>query len=157
MKFEKAKETDIEIIRTLYADAIGSEGCTWDEDYPALWHTKDDYNRDALFCLKTLDGEIIGAISIDKDELVENLPYFHKNGAEIARLVVKKRYQNQGIAKILLKETMVVLKQRGYEYAHFLVSKQHKKALNAYAKLRFNKVGECDLYGGDWWCYEKAL
>ena len=52
---------------------------------------------------------------------------------------------------------MEVLKQRGYEYVHFLVSKDHVKALKAYEKLEFNSVGESDLYGGNWWCYEKKL
>ena len=70
---------------------------------------------------------------------------------------VKEEYQNQGIAGLLLRKAMEVLKQRGYAYVHFLVSKEHTKALRAYEKLNFDKVGECNLYDGNWWCYEKTL
>ena len=157
MEFILAKEEDIEVISGLYRSAIGSLGCTWDEGYPSREHTKADMQRGDLFCLKTETGEIIGAISVDDDKQVEALPCWSKGGAELARLVVKESYQNRGVAGLLLRNAMAVLRQRGYEYVHFLVSKHHKKALKAYAKLEFNNVGESDLYDGLWWCYEKKL
>lgn len=40
---------------------------------------------------------------------------------------------------------------------HFLVSKTNERAMRSYQKLNFKKCGESDLYGEDWWCYEKAL
>ncbi len=40
---------------------------------------------------------------------------------------------------------------------HFLVSKTNERAMRSYQKLNFTKCGESDLYGEDWWCYEKAL
>ncbi len=157
MIFVEAKEGDVKEIRQLYKSAIGSEGCTWSEEYPGIEHTEGDLKRHGLFCLKAENGEVIGAISIDDDELVENLPFFHRDGAELARLVVKESYQNQGIAGKLLEYAMEILRERGYTYVHFLVSKYHKKALRAYEKLHFHKVGETDLYEGQWWCYEKPL
>lgn len=157
MEFLKANEEDRAVITALYKSAIGSLGCTWNDDYPSLEHTESDMARDGLFCLKNESGEIIGAISIDDDAQVEELPCWSKNGAELARLVVKEEYQNQGIAGLLLRKAMEVLKQRGYAYVHFLVSKEHTKALRAYEKLNFDKVGECNLYDGNWWCYEKTL
>lgn len=157
MEFLKANERDKAVITALYKNAIGSMGCTWDENYPSLEHTESDIARDDLFCLKNESGEIIGAISIDDDAQVQELSFWSENGAELARLVVKEEYQNQGIAGLLLRNAMEVLKQRGYEYIHFLVSKEHTKALRAYDKLHFDKVGECNLYDGNWWCYEKKL
>ena len=157
MEFLVAKEEDLEMIASLYKAAIGSMGCTWSEHYPTKEHTMGDFERKDLFCLKTKEGEIVGAISIDDDKEVENLMCWQKNGAELSRLVVKENYQNQGIAGLLLKEAMKILKERGYEYVHFLVSKAHTKALKAYAKLEFSNVGESDLYEGSWWCYEKKL
>lgn len=157
MEFVLAREDDLEFISSLYKKAIGSVGCTWSEEYPSKEHTLGDLKRGDLFCLKTENGEIIGAISVDDDKQVENLPCWSENGAELARLVVKEEYQNQGVAGKLLKEAMEVLKERGYDYIHFLVSKHHTKALRAYEKLQFQNVGESDLYAGDWWCYEKKL
>jgi len=157
MEFLLAKEEDLDTIIGLYKAAIGSEGCTWSEHYPTKEHTMGDLERKDLFCLKAKNGEIVGAISIDDDKEVEKLICFQENGAELSRLVVKENYQNQGIAGLLLKEAMGVLKKRGYAYVHFLVSKNHTKALRAYAKIGFDNVGQSDLYEGDWWCYEKKL
>ena len=157
MDFFKAKENDIEIICGLYKEAMGTAGCTWDEHYPSVEHTKGDLERGDLYCLKTDQGEIIGAISIDDDKLVDELKCWSENGAELSRLVVKENYQNQGIAGKLLTEAMAVLRERGFAYVHFLVSKSHIKALRAYSKLGFDNVGESDLYDGNWWCYEKKL
>lgn len=157
MEFLLAKEEDMDEITGLYKAAIGSMGCTWNEHYPTKEHTMEDMQRGDLFCLKTDSGEIVGVIAIDNDQEVAALKCWSQNGAELSRLVVKEDYQNQGIAGVLLKETMDVLKQRGYTYVHFLVNKFHTKALRAYDKLLFNNVGESDLYDGIWWCFEKKL
>ena len=157
MVFLQAKEADLEEITGLYKSAIGSMGCTWNENYPSYEHTNGDLERGDLFCLKNENGEIVGAISIDDDDAVEELACWSPNGAELSRLVVRETYQNQGIAGELLRFAMGVLRERGYSYVHFLVSKKHEKALRAYGKLRFDNVGQSDLYEGDWWCYEKKL
>ena len=78
-------------------------------------------------------------------------------GAELARLVVKATYQNQGIAKQLLQSGMKELAQRGYGSVHFLVSKTNERALRAYEPLGFENRGEWFGYEHDWLCYEKAL
>jgi len=158
--FRSANEKDLEEIRELYTSAIGSPGCTWDEGYPNAECTRADWERGDLFCLKTEDGEIAGAIAVDADAIVEKLPCWTTSlqpGAELARLVVKESYQNQGIAKQLLQCGMKELTKRGYRSVHFLVSKTNERALRAYEPLGFNNRGEWSGYDHDWWCYEKAL
>ncbi len=158
--FQHASEKDLKVIRALYADAIGSPGCTWDEGYPDAECTRADWARGDLYCIKTETGEIIGAVSVDVDEIVEKLPCWTitlQPGAELARLVVKESYQNQGIAKNLLQCGMKELAKRGYRSVHFLVSKTNERALRAYEPLGFNNRGEWSGYDHDWWCYEKAL
>lgn len=160
MYFLNATKEDIGKIRELYHAAIGSPGCTWSQDYPNEDDTMGDFERNDLFCLKNDDGEIIGAISIDDDELVESLSCWDKSlrpVAELSRLVVKEEYRNQGIARQLLTCGMQELEKRGYKGAHFLVSKNNERALRSYAKLDFHNCGESDLYDGNWWCYEKDL
>ena len=122
MEFMLAKKEDMEIITSLYKAAIGSLGCTWNEHYPTREHTQADLERGDLYCIKTESGEIIGVIAIDDDKEVETLECWSKNGAELSRLVVRENYQNQGIAGQLLKETMAVLKKRGYSYGFFKVA-----------------------------------
>lgn len=158
--FQKAIKEDIDKISALYSAAIGTDGCTWSLDYPNAEITTGDYERGDLFCLKTEEGEIVGAISVDDDIEVERLACWSKElmpVAELSRLVVKKEYQNQGIARQLLQSGMIELKNRGCRGVHFLVSPGNARALRSYAKLNFSHCGECDLYEHHWYCYEKRL
>ncbi len=160
MNFKIAVMDDIEEITKLYHAAIGRPGCTWSMDYPNEEITQGDLNRNALFCLKNDAGEIIGAVSIDDDKVVEGLSFWTADlqpGAELARLVVKEEYENRGIARQLLIYAMRELAKRGYKSVHFLVSKTNDRALRSYAKLHFTNRGEVDLFGEHWWCYEKPL
>ena len=52
---------------------------------------------------------------------------------------------------------MEELKNRGYKAVHLLVAKDNVKALRSYDKLNFKNVGECELWGHMYWCYEKEL
>ena len=101
IKLYQAAENEIEEITKLYEQAKGSEYCTWDEHYPNIEITRQDLKRNDLFCMKTETGEIVGAISIDDDKEVEGLSCWSdklKPSVEIARLVVKKEWQNKKIA-----------------------------------------------------------
>lgn len=160
MEFKNATKEDIGEVTKLYHAAIGSPGCTWSMDYPNEEITQGDLERNALFCLKNDAGEIIGAVSVDDDKVVEELSCWTADlqpGAELARLVVKEKYQNCGIARQLLIYAMQELAKQGYKSVHFLVSKTNERALQSYAKLDFTNCGEADLFGEQWWCYEKAL
>jgi ribosomal protein S18 acetylase RimI-like enzyme len=160
MEFRKAKQEDILEIQKLYRAAIGSPGCTWSEEYPNEDMTRGDLEREDLFCIEHETGEIIGAVSVDDDKIVENLPCWKASlqpGAELARLVVKETWQNRGIAGVLLRGGMDVLRKRGCCSVYFLVSKTNERALRAYRKLDFQNRGEIALYGESWWCYEKRL
>lgn len=160
MEFVNATYEDKEELMKLYRSAIGEDGSTWTMDYPNEEICDKDLLRGDLFCLKNEDGLIIGAISIDDDKMVEALDCWSKNlspSRELARVIVRKEYRNNGIARTLLLSVMEELKKRGNRGVHFLVSKTNYKAINSYAALEFENKGECDLYDGDWWCYEKAL
>lgn len=158
--FSLATEGDQKEILSLYRSAIGTEGCTWSMEYPNEDILKDDIERQSIFCMKNQSGEIVGSISIDVDEAVGKLACWAeslKPAAELARLGVKRQYQNMGIAKLLLKGAMRELTHRGYKGVHFLVSKTNERAIRAYAGMGFRVSGECNLYGENWWCYEKEL
>ena len=160
IKLCQASKDDTEEITKLYEQAKGTEYCTWDEHYPNSEITADDLKRNALFCMKTETGEIVGAVSIDDDKEVEKLTCWSealKPGVEVARLVVKEEWQNNKIAGKMLEELLMIIADRGFKSAHYLVDKNHKKALAAYKRLNFNCVGESTLYDGNWWCYEREI
>ncbi|MDO4167575.1 MAG: GNAT family N-acetyltransferase [Eubacteriales bacterium] len=160
MKFMHSTVEDKAEILQLYRSLVGTEFCAWTDEYPGEAEIEGDLSRDALFCMKDREGKIIGVISIDQDEAVEALPCWTeawKPAGELSRLGVRPENQNQGMARQLLQHGMDELKRQGKRSVHFLVCKTNRKAMRSYDKLDFNIVGECELFGEKWWCYEKAL
>ena len=66
-------------------------------------------------------------------------------------------FQHEGMAREMLKYGMQELKKRGYQSVHFLVNKENKKALRSYAVFQFPVVGECEMFGQPFFCYESKL
>lgn len=160
MKFERATSADKENILALYRSLVGTEFCAWTQDYPNEGDIEGDLSRNALFCLRGIEGDIVGVISIEHDEEVDRLPCWSeelKPAAELARLGVSPENQNKGMARLLLQCAMDELKRQGKKSVHFLVCKTNKKAIRSYDRLNFDIVGECRLFGEEWWCYEKKL
>ena len=156
---ELAKETDKAEILALYKIQLGREFCPWTELYPGADEIDYDLSRDALLVMRE-DGKIIAAISLDKDEAVESLPYWSdelRPGGELSRLAVLPEYQNHGIAREMLNAGMELLRKRGYKSVHFLVNRLNVKALKSYGKLEFNTVGECEIFNQPMFAYEKPL
>jgi ribosomal protein S18 acetylase RimI-like enzyme len=154
-----ATPEDKDEILKLYKAQIGREFCPWTDEYPSIETMDFDLSRDSLFIMKD-EGKIVAAVSIDKDEEVENLSCWSKSlvpGGELSRLAVLPEYQNKGIARQMLLHGMKTLKERGFKSIHFLVNRYNEKALRSYAVFGFNKVGECHMYEQDFFCYEKEL
>lgn len=159
MEFVLANEEDKNEILSLYRSLVGTPYCAWTDIYPGEQEVNGDMARGDLYCLKD-DGKIVGTISIDMDPQVEELNCWTNElapGRELSRLGVSIERQNCGIAKELLKNGMLQIKKRGYRSVHFLVCKHNIKAIRAYEPFGFNIVGECELFGEEWWCYEKEL
>ena len=160
MKFDRVRKEEADTVLKIISFVAGNAYCVWTEDYPTEKEVEFDFSRDALFCMRDDDGNIIGVISIDDDPkrgmshmLVETMV----PSAEVSRVGVYQEFQNQGIARKLLVGVMEELKNRGYQAVHLLVAKDNVKALRSYDKLNFESVGECELWGHMYWCYEKAL
>lgn len=156
---ELATKADKAEVLALYKIQLGREFCPWNEYYPGEEEIDYDLSRDSLVVMRE-DGRIIAAISLDKDEAVEELPYWTealKPGGELSRLAVLPEYQNRGIAREMLVNGMELLKERGYKSVHFLVNRLNVKALRSYEKIGFNTVGECFIFEQNMLCYEKKL
>lgn len=158
MIFKRVKEETGEVLE-LYRSLIGTEYCVWDENYPTLKEIEFDISRDSLFCMKE-NNKIIGVISIDDDPNVKKLKCWSNNlnpAAELSRVAVALEWQNKGIAGLLLQNAMNQLDILGFKGVRLLVAKENIKAVKAYSKFKFSVVGECDLFGHDYWCYEKKI
>ena len=156
-KFKTAKMTEAEEILAFYHSFIGAEGCTWDDGYPAMEHVCMDIEKENLFLVRDEKG-IVATISIDSDAQVDAIDKWEiANSREAARLAVRKDMQGKSIARNMLLLLMEELKERGYEGIHFLVSPDNPAALASYRKLAFENRGIVNMYGRDWYCYEKKI
>lgn len=152
-----AKPEDAQRILGFYHSFIGTDGCTWNEKYPGITELTVDIEKKNLFYMEDAKG-IIATISIDSDRLVDALALWSiKNAGEAARLGVRQDMQNRGIARKMLMILMQILKERGYEGIHFLVSPDNQAALASYSRLGFVPAGKAYLYEHEWLCYEKHL
>ena len=143
-----------------YHSLVGTEGCVWTEDYPSELEVEFDLSREALYCLKDDENEIIGVISIDDDPAVKDLDCWSSDlnpAVELSRLGVRIDKQNQGIARVLLTSLMEELKSQGMRGVRLLGCKENKKAIRSYSKFHFYVAGEIEMFGHPYWCYEKDL
>lgn len=158
-KIYPAKREDKEEILALYKTFLYGPA-DWNEYYPNEDTVEFDLSRNALFVMKNDCGQIIAAISIDKDEAVDKLPCWDEKltpAAEFSRLCVRKDMQNQGIAKEMIRYVFEILRQEGKKSVHILVKTGHKAALSSYSAIGFKAVGECNLFDKDFICMEIEL
>ena len=78
MKFDRVRKEEADTVLKLYRSLLGTPYCVWTEDYPTEKEVEFDFSRDALFCMRDDDGNIIGVISIDDDPNVECLTCWSK-------------------------------------------------------------------------------
>lgn len=158
--YECVGEQEFDNVLKLYQGAIGQEGCAWNEDYPTAEILMEDIKQKCLYGIRNDEGELIALVAQDRDEEVERLECWSLNlvpAGELARLVVSKEYQNQGIGRMMLRCGMDALHKKGYKCVHYLVAEKNERAIRSYRALNFNKVGETDLFGVHFLCYEKEL
>lgn len=117
-------------------------------------------DKDSLFLLEN-DNEILAVVSagdvVEKEEDQEGWSKEIKNPCALARVGVKKEYQGRGYAKQIISYAEKEMKNRGYDGIHFLVSKTNPSALALYNRLGYKMCGESDVFGFDWYLYEKKI
>ena len=115
---------------------------------------------DSFVIVNKKNNEIIAAISIDDDKLVEEQKCWSKElkpAGELARLVIAEEYRGNGLAGNLIQGAMENLQKRKYKGVHYLVSPNNANALRAYKKMEFNDCGRIFLYDHEWICYERGI
>lgn len=158
-KIYPAKHEDKEEILALYRTFLHGPA-DWNEYYPNEDTIEFDLSREALFVMKNDNGQIIAAISIDKDEDVDKLPCWNEElapSAEFSRLCVRKDMQNRGIAKEMIGYVFEILRKKGKKGVHILVKTGHNAAISAYSAIGFKTVGKCNLFDKDFICMEIEL
>ena len=118
---------------------------------------EQDLETDNLYVM-TDDKKIIGAISIVPENEMDELDCWENNSSkEIARVVVDKLYQGNGISLEMVNYIEEVIRERGYKSIHLSVAKTNIPAYKTYVKAGFTLRGEADMYGNSYFLMEKNI
>ena len=151
---EKEKKSVLE----LYNEAKKENFCVWNDEYPTMNEINEDFKTSNLFVYVDNDT-IVGAISIVPiNEMDDFLEWEIKdNVCEIARIVIKRLYQGQGLAEKMVKEIFKHCSNRGYTAIHLSCQCDNIPANKTYQKLGFKKVGKKFMYDNNYYLLEKSL
>ena len=159
MTVRHAEMADLRNLLEMYRDlrTMGLQGCTWSEAYPSDEDIQKDLCSSRLYVMET-DGRLVGALATEEDEVMELAPCDAKAAScEISRVAICREMQGRGLCRILLSETLSLLKKEGYEVIRLLVSPDNIPAFRAYLHAGFRPIGEADKYDVHWVCCEKWL
>lgn len=160
LNIRKARVEDISEIMCLYHSLIGTNGCTWSEDYPTLYDVESDLAKSSLYVLCDENNKILGVAAAGEDTELEHLKCWSrdiKRVCDLARIGVRCEYQGEGLGEMLVRYIEKDVVKRDFDGIHFLVSKTNPSALALYDKLNYSNVGEAYIYDVNWYCYEKKL
>lgn len=161
----KGKMEDIDTLMKIVRDTVHvmkeEENDQWDETYPNGEIFHDDVHAGALNVLLE-DGEIIGSITVDRNEPDEyqTIPWHHDGPAyTFHRLVVTPFKRGKGAASQLIRHAEQIAKNQNVPYMRIDTYSLNKKAQQLFEKMGFQKAGEMSFHGKKlpFYCYEKKL
>ena len=156
----QAIRSDLPAVSALYREAVGSDGCIWNEYYPTIEDAENDLARGGLYVMENENGRIIAATSVVPENELDGLNFWNYQGEhvrEAARITVKKEYRGRGLSAVLLGRIFDLLKKDGCEAIRLLAAKCNPAALRTYEKMGFQVLSECEMYGNEYFAEEKIL
>ncbi len=157
MIFRSAIPGDLPQITGLYRAAIGTPGCTWNENYPGAFELEHDFASGNLYVLA--EGEtVVGAVSVvSPNELDDACAWEIQNAKEIARVVISQNHKGRGLAAQMLSQLFAKLKQEGCAAIHLSAACCNSAAIKTYRRLGFSFPAQAHLYGHQFFLCEKKL
>lgn len=155
----QATEADGTAIRALYEGAKTMPDTTWNEYYPGDEEIAADLAAGGLYVWEDA-GRVVGAISVEETDDLDTLPCFADSTAahrSISRLVIDTTQQGHGYAAVFLTELFARLRCVGVTEIRLLVAKCNRAANATYRRTGFAYVGECAMYGVDFFVCRKEL
>ena len=155
--FRPAASEDAEPVLCLYQSAQKGEFCVWNDNYPSIHEIAHDLETKNLYVM-TAHSKIIGAISVVPENELDGFDCWScKDGKEIARVVIDKAYQGQGLSFEMVQSIASILRKNGCRAIHLSVVKSNIPAYKTYLKAGFSVVGEAQMYGNDYYLMEKVI
>ena len=155
--FRMALQDDAQQVLSLYEEAKGGEFCVWNDSYPSVKELAHDLETQNLYVM-TCGEELAGAVSVvPENELDRFECWSWEGGKEIARVVVAKAYQGQGLSFEMVQHIQSIFRKKGWKAIRLSVAKTNIPAYKTYIKAGFVTVGEADMYESSYYLLEKAI
>ena len=155
--FRMATQEDAAQVLSLYENAKSGKFCVWNESYPTVKEIAHDLETNNLYVM-THGSKIAGAISVVPENELDHFDcWSRKDGKEIARVVIAKEYQGQGLSFEMVQSIASILRENGCKAIHLSVVKTNIPAFKTYSKAGFAVVGEAQMYGNDSFLMEKEI
>lgn len=155
--FRLAEQRDATQVLYLYERAKNEAFCVWNNSYPTMTQITYDLETKNLYVM-TDGSKIIGAISVVPENELDGFDCWScNNGKEIARVVVDKICQGQGLAAKMVQYIELILRRNGCKAIHLSVVKTNVPAYKTYIKEGFAVVGQAQMYGNDYYLMEKTI
>lgn len=152
-----AQQDDASHVLSLYQSAQSYAFCVWNDIYPSITEIEHDLETKNLYVM-TDGSKIIGAISVVPENELDSFDcWSYKDGKEIARVVIDKAYQGQGLSFEMVQYVEAILQRNGCKAIHLSVVKSNIPAYKIYIKAGFIVVGEAQMYNNDYYLMEKAI
>lgn len=148
---------DTEAVYGLYRSLVGSHGCSWDEEYPALENVEEDLTSGSLYVAQ-LSGVVCAAVAAGPfDELADAGWALFPGFCEIARMAVERQLWGTGLGQKLLVYAMGQAADRGFLSARLLAYAGNPHALSLYRRLDFIRRERVFAWGRDYFGFERML
>ena len=149
----KPKESDLEEIKNIFSDWYVNQDGTVQSGEVSYWvgkvekSIKKEIKMDYLVAVNN-ESHVCGIIGWRWDIHKVLTPYVKKKTVELYNLFILKKYQNNGIGKVLISNFLEKVKNE-YEEVVFVSAERWKGAWSFYDKLGFNRVGKTKLSEGN--------
>lgn len=140
LQFGKANDDELKQIFSLAGEnreeATGIQADNNKEEMISAYQNSLDHG--AYFLVATTDDRLIGWVLVDR-----SMDWFtHKDIGWISDVYVKKEFRNQGVAKVLIQQSLAEFKLLGYDDVRLNVFSFNEKAISLYEKLGFKDVNK---------------
>lgn len=142
MNLEYGKATDIELEEIFSLAGINRAEATAIQDdnnqEEMIASYQNSLEHGAYFLVARTEDDLIGWVLVDR-----SLDWFtHKEIGWISDVYVKKEFRNQGVARVLIEQSLVEFKHLGYDDVRLNVFTFNEKAIRLYEKLGFKDVNK---------------
>ena len=161
---KKIEINNLESVLTVFRSAIEKMKANhidqWDENYPTIEILRKDILEKSAFGFFVKEEPVAYIVlNNEYDSEYDKIDWMlnHENSIIIHRLTVHSNYQNQGIARALMKFAEEYALNNNYSGIRFDAFSQNSKALHFYKKLGYQEAGSVNFRKGKFIVFEKAL